>query len=49
LKKYINDIGFNSRAIFTKVVGDNGLTLPDGTEVYQIAMKIYLVKQQSLN
>ena len=35
LKEYVNDIGFNLRAIFTKVAGDNGLTLPDGTEVYQ--------------
>ncbi|MCR5349798.1 MAG: hypothetical protein K6E20_02285 [Acholeplasmatales bacterium] len=35
LKEYINDIGFNSSAIFTKVAGENGLILPDGTEVYQ--------------
>lgn len=35
LKEYINDIGFNSCAIFTKVAGENGLILPDGTKVYQ--------------
>ena len=35
LKEYINDIGFNLRAIFAKVAGENGLTLPNGTEVYQ--------------
>ena len=35
LKEYIKDIGFNSYTIFTKVAGENGLILPDGTEVYQ--------------
>lgn len=35
LKEYINDIRFITRAIFTKVAGENGLTLPEGTEVYQ--------------
>lgn len=35
LKEYINDIGFNSHAIFTSVAGENGLTLPNGIEVIQ--------------
>lgn len=35
LKEYINDIGFNSRVIFTSIAGENGLTLPNGIEVIQ--------------